>query len=109
MNTSNSGGSEMSAHTPGPWKAFQRKLEDCGYLEGQWHIGNGQIGHTVANAYEEANARLIAAAPELLRAMKDFTWNVKHQKVAGYGDSEVQFDASFKQMEAAIAKAEGRE
>lgn len=57
----------------------------------------------------EDKARIYRAAPELLQAAKDFVYNAKHLKVAGYGDCEVQLDASFKELELAIAKAEGRE
>lgn len=54
----------------------------------------------------KANIELRELNAELLTAMQDFISNVKRQKVAGYGDSEVQFDASFKEMERALAKAE---
>ena len=53
----------MTAHTPGPWR-----WQDC-YLE-----GDGKVILSIGEHYppEDANARLIAAAPDLLSAVKDF-------------------------------------
>lgn len=67
-------------YTPGPWKTEHRKGADAmyrteifseqhgGIATCEWtpkHCGNGVI-----ETYREANARLIAAAPELLEAAK---------------------------------------
>jgi hypothetical protein len=57
----------MSKHTPGPWTATSRRVtapetEDRLGLDVHIYGGNGQD-----NA---ANARLIAAAPDLLEALK---------------------------------------
>ena len=57
----------MSAHTPGPWFA-----EDD---NGSWsiHSDHDTLGGCIAVAYSfraEANARLIAAAPDLLAALR---------------------------------------
>lgn len=72
----------MSGHTPGPWIAEHRKGADGmyrtevfseqhgGIATCDWtpkHCGNGVIG-----TYREANARLIAAAPELLEALEAY-------------------------------------
>lgn len=56
----------MSAHTPGPWSgktviAMTVALEECGVSLG---FGSNRTEEAVANA------RLIAAAPELLEALK---------------------------------------
>tara|TARA_R100000664_G_scaffold32626_1_gene47845 strand:+ start:539 stop:853 length:315 start_codon:yes stop_codon:yes gene_type:complete len=57
-----------SAHTPGPW--FTSLHEHLGL--GEWIIGPGKCSHvgTVTTGfdrpYAEADARLIAAAPEML-------------------------------------------
>lgn len=60
-----------SKHTPGPWKYFElehTKSNDKSY----WHIeaGNGfygsmKNGFEIAGHMSEANARLIAQAPDL--------------------------------------------
>ncbi len=58
-----------ATHTPGPW----------GYSEGEIYRGNNPIASVIPSfgwfrktAEDEANARLIAAAPELLEQCKLF-------------------------------------
>jgi hypothetical protein len=53
----------MIEHTPGPWYAGPHST-----IAGRFAIRTGDttIGHT----WDEANARLIAAAPDLLEALK---------------------------------------
>lgn len=53
-------------HTPGPWKVgkFVDYLSDSGTIE----ISDEHGPHWVAHALTEDNARLIAAAPDLLEA-----------------------------------------
>lgn len=54
-----------NAHTPGPWKAF-----DSG--DTQWTVRSGkQFICNTLHANDKANARLIAAAPELAGALHD--------------------------------------
>lgn len=57
----------MSAHTPGPWALGFDSTTSLG----QCHLISSRVGgwHDVAHV-AEANARLIAAAPELLAALK---------------------------------------
>ncbi len=59
----------MSEHTPGPWTAT-KQTERCTYI-----AANTKIADVYSTAFrdfenEAANARLIAAAPELLAALK---------------------------------------
>lgn len=79
----------MSAkHTPGPWRYYKCR---CG-MEGcnQYTISvQGSVG------FVEADARLIAAAPELLEALQDLC-----DTLGECGMTE--------KARAAIAKAEGR-
>ena len=56
-----------ATHTPGPW----------GYSEGEIYRGNNPIASVIPSfgwfrktAEDEANARLIAAAPEMFETMK---------------------------------------
>lgn len=92
-------------HTPGPWAAKPK-----GKL-GEWHIDSaewgiaivaGGAGHEGFNGRSDENARLIAAAPELLEALKavDRAWSSDWSK-------EDCSDVSLL-IGAAIAKAEGR-
>ena len=54
--------------TPGPWSAVKR--ERIGFAE--WQVAWSPDGELVCDiVYEEADAQLIAAAPELLAALQD--------------------------------------
>lgn len=108
-----------SKHTPGPWipyseegprgKEFRHSvcrvpLTDGGVID--WDRDDFEhvcvceaIGKTEAHA--EANARLIAAAPELLTALRSMLASVDDIYIA---ENPRTFDAA----RAAIAKAEGR-
>jgi hypothetical protein len=56
----------VSKHTPGPWEA-----QEYASPRGRWYVrqvgGLKTINYPLSN---EANARLIAAAPELLKALE---------------------------------------
>jgi hypothetical protein len=94
----------MSKHTPGPWVA------DDGYSATHLRIRSEDWG-TIADVNDpynampdgelEANARLIAAAPELLEAAK---WMVGRLHRTGLDVAKGPRAA----LEVAIAKAEGR-
>lgn len=95
----------MSGHTPEPWTA--RKHTDTA----GWTVSAGSSVASVRPRPEaEANAHLIAAAPELLAALK--------RVVAGFwADTQERERETFRhnypdhgvvQAEAAIAKAEPR-
>ena len=93
----------MKAHTPGPWRV--------GIRPGP--IVYGQQGEQVANLHvpmvesdeNKANARLIAAAPELLAALDAI---VRQMDQGGQGSTQVfNRDACIQRARAAIAKARG--
>lgn len=84
----------MSKHTPGPWN-FRRN-------DYYWEFGNEevQLGDVCASqctdpGKEEANARLISAAPDLLEAL---------QKIHAHGYTNM---ADHEMVASAIAKATG--
>lgn len=92
----------MSAqHTKGPWKVF--------YAANGTMLGVGQVtGLGIADAdgglwgpggEKEANARLIAAAPELLEALRPFA-----AVMADIGETEADED-TFRNANRAYAKA----
>lgn len=98
----------MSKHTPGPWFAVGGWVEVerddiadicscCPEDFGQEHIGRN---------YKEvmANARLIAAAPELLSALKEIVQSLADQDDEGMIEHTLQMSNA----RAAIAKAEGK-
>ena len=105
----------MSQHTPGPWSITN---------DGAWFLvmAGGVAGQIVANVNPEscpdsrsapafrqmpgqANAHLIAAAPELLEASKV----ARHalSELIATGDRRV-FEAALSALDAVIARAEGR-
>ena len=110
-----------ATYTPGPWfdcepnvGISERERQGGSYVG----IGNGRkaIARAVISTLilvDEAivNARLIAAAPELLEAAKQVIWKLSHNHdVDGYnGPGRItREDATVKMLYAAIAKAEGR-
>jgi len=91
-------------HTPGPWA-----WEDDYYgltgngaavlrydpYEGMW------LAFTNTEGRQDANARLIAAAPDLLAALEDLDFCI------GNGCGDASWDEACARMQAAIAKAKG--
>lgn len=91
----------MSKHTPGPWVATCRHMSYKGgdwpedeFL--QWEVEGPRVPWGRGEFYQ-ADARLIAAAPELLDALKVMLEN------------GADYTATRDQARAAIAKAEGRD
>lgn len=56
-------------HTPGPWSVESVAEVICGNLPSP-HMVIGDDCEIVADVHREANARLIAAAPDLLEALE---------------------------------------
>jgi len=96
-------------HTPGPWQVIEDNHDD--YEEGHIAIEADEAGRDVAvvvstnpesqvdlSPEEWANARLIAAAPELLEALR---------LLVMLDQSSID-DGDWQRARAAIAKAEGR-
>ena len=98
-------------HTPGPWRIGYYRPADGDEALAVWSesIKEGEKGHPVClvstvkkmDERDEANARLIAAAPELLEACKELVhsleWEVKRSGTTYFG---------FEAAKAAIKKAE---
>ena len=94
----------MSKHTPGPWRAEKHPQHDHVHCSELWMIiagepddcSDAEIAQVIA--YEaEANARLIAAAPDMLEALKEARALLR----GCIGEAIDRIDA-------ALAKAEGR-
>jgi hypothetical protein len=100
----------MSKHTPGPWKWNKNyhgldgprgeAILDYAAYEGMWVPD-------YAGDWAEANARLIAAAPELLEALQMLLVACDTSDDCQYGTLGTSFVRNI--ASAAIAKAEGHE
>lgn len=100
----------MSAHTPGPWRITEINTEGFAHVSSSEH-GFGDIA-TTWNDQHKANAHLIAAAPDMLAALKECDSRCRYDGdyFHDIGDTARQ-DASWAAAdaaEAAIAKAEGQ-
>ena len=63
----------VATHTPGPWRTDGLYDGPRVYVAGPDDITVARCNHAErTNEQAEANARLIAAAPELLAALRDF-------------------------------------
>lgn len=99
-------------HTPGNWMAASRPSSVVG-----WPIVASPSGRVIANlawmpglspeleAEIGANARLIAAAPELLEALKEAVDLIVHITRSRWSEWEETEDETVGEFRAAIAKA----
>lgn len=85
--------SEIQGHTPGPWKVERPYIRGAGRVIASLESGRNEVEDT-------ANARLIAAAPELYGALVDLIGFLFH----GKKDRQTILRAT-----AALAKARGDE
>jgi hypothetical protein len=96
----------MRQHTPGPWAVDTDRTILCRNV-----VGIADIRSWMGAEEADANARLIAAAPELLEALKDEISEVA--ALAGPCQAGLMkrcrcADCRLTRSRAAIAKAEGR-
>jgi hypothetical protein len=105
-----------AAHTPGPWSSKHRQGADGMYRTEVFSDLHGGIatcdwtpkhcGDGVTGTYREANARLIAVAPELLDALQAMTeiaeWTIRFSPIPEGADGPII------KARAAIAKATGK-
>ena len=118
----------MSRHTPGPWEVINSTgvFSALGADSGDgtpadsndgWNICDCSVGVTAVDgehvelgfSVQKANARLVAAAPDLLEACEEFR-NVLRSKVRNAKYSEEYAEAFFqaeKKMDRAISLAKG--
>ena len=96
-----------TARTPGPWMVGHSD-NDIPFIHTErrtiCRLKGGYDG-------EEADARLIAAAPDLLAALRLALPSVEHAyldvRCHGLGKIADRFEAALKAVDSAIAKAEG--
>ena len=112
-------------HTPGPWRIDHQRIGPHGEpvallcdvndpMSGtviDWPRGNDSgTAMSIDDAENEANARLIAAAPETLAALKSLLDSIENVDFSVLDDAGLTYDRiPWAQAEAAIAKATGQE
>ena len=117
----------MTQYTPGPWTIDHQRIGPYGDpvallcdvhdpMTGtviDWPRGNySGTAMSIDDAENEANARLIAAAPDLLAALKQIMEWEGYDHEAGYypgEDTEQRASEVWNDAKAAIAKATGQE
>jgi hypothetical protein len=107
----------MSKHTPGPWKldrdelhygslstvvAGKKSKRFPGY---QMFVDVGGLADVNE---QEANARLIASAPELLEALKDLLRDIDTIDEFAINNTVLPMWEDIERAKALVAKAEGR-
>ena len=90
----------QTKHTPAPWHVGG-KDEQIIYGEDGWAIADAKVYHGKDGHNSRANARLIAAAPELLAALESII------KAKDEGMILLDTGKSIKAAREAIAKAKG--
>jgi len=97
----------MNEHTPGPWthegQGDITGIEDNGFGRGPVDVCSVYL-RTVEGRHE-ANARLIAAAPDLLEALE--AWISYHDDEEDGVDSMLRYAKAIDMTRAAIARAKG--
>ena len=102
-------GAETSAHTPGSWHSTEQdNALDIGHVSSS-RDGFGDIA-TTWNDNAKANARLIAAAPDMLAALKDVDalWSNDALNFAEEMNLASPVGIVWAKVRAAIAKADGK-
>lgn len=103
-------------HTPGPWHVFDNQKDKHFPKNDAGLIGVGSKEHSdVAHCHgfngsrhpdeELANAKLIAAAPELLEALQALMESRRRDQYKGWEEGVPDFHKSEALAKAAIAKA----
>lgn len=89
----------QSGHTPGPWRVNEDTCVIAGHADAPFAVAQVYMG-------SDANARLIAAAPDLLRALELALGQLEGSKpLSGVHASSLRADIEI--ARAAIAKAKG--
>lgn len=100
-------------HTPGPWRVGAPPDKVCTNYGGEADIAKGGWGKVIVTCKRSswmgegegfANAQLIAAAPELLEALKELADYHSADLTSDFGNEAGRMRNAL----AAIAKAEGR-
>ena len=98
--------------TPGPWFVSMKPDwdEDGGMGPAVYDCDGGVFAvvddepETIARPFYEADARLIAAAPEMLEVLE---WLLEEFDRRDLGDGAMLYDSDIEQVKAVIRKARG--
>lgn len=102
-----------AAHTPGPWNVSKSSMDRLIYADSEHAFDLAIVRNGGSDANVEANARLIAAAPEMFAALKD---SVNQLETSPYWIEQIMGKSSpaiagilqtCRNARAVIAKAEG--
>ena len=95
-------------YTPGPWSVETKGSRH--FIDGADELTVAYVDRAGVRERQtyEANARLIAAAPELLAALHDLLGHAAWVCPSVRDGMRVELGAAIKHAEKAIAKAEGR-
>ena len=98
---------EQVKHTPGPW-TIEREADRLLIRNRVGYFGDLLVGgpNPDANAQNEANARLIAAAPDLLEAAKEMV--LFYDEMIAAPEFPAEDTRWVQPLREAIAKAEAR-
>ena len=99
----------MEKHTDGPWQFKELPLGKGFEISGKEYANDYALCSSIGSAWEESDARLIAAAPELLEALQECITD-KSAYCIGNGsvtDLGRRLAAINEVCRAAIAKAAG--
>lgn len=98
-------------HTPGPWVTEDRTSKGAGFsvIATDVHYSCSGVAHYAG----EADARLIAAAPDLLEALEQIIWKLRRKEMVASCPERFEFakidinDAVIRLAREALAKATG--
>lgn len=98
------------SYSPGPWKVWGESIRQPEGIA----IGQGDAGYSLARVFSqghdgEANARLIAAAPELLEALEEAEYRLRELAHQVWPQGVSYYEPAVVKARAAIAKAKGEQ
>ena len=93
----------MSKHTPGPWNIGTKNGARVWSENGETLIADADASESLRKEIKKANARLIAAAPDLLAIVKEL-----QESVSYWSEYDVPLGI-VDRINTAIAKATGGE
>ena len=101
----------MSKHTPGPWEAAKSREEADPWGirsdDGYWLASIIDSASEPMGAHSEVNARLMAAAPDLLLALREIAADYADRFDMNCPSTNPGIKYVVEQARAAIAKATG--